>query len=239
MILFYLTNLAYGSEEAASGFTMAEMWTHSGYIAKSVIIILALMFVAAIIVAVDRLWAFKKATEQSMDFGARVGKLMANGDISGSLKVCQDEEYKSSYIMALISSGLTELDQRDDAFGITNAGRALEKTFAEEVSKLKKGMSILATTGSTAPFVGLFGTTFGVINAFQGMANAGSGLAGISAGIAEALITTGVGIGVAVIGVWFFNYFNHRIEKITDELTFAEAEFMDWAEKLVNQKAGK
>ena len=90
-------------------------------------------------------------------------------------------------------------------------------------------MSILATVGSTAPFVGLFGTTFGVINAFQGMATAGSGLAAISSGISEALITTGVGIGVAVVGVWVFNYFNGRIEKVTDELFSSEADFMAWA----------
>ena len=237
MILFYLTNLAYGSEEAAAEFTIAHMWAESGFIAKSVIIMLALMFLGALVVSIDRMIAFRRATQQSMDFGIKVGKLMANGDIDGSLKVCNDEDYKSSYIMALVASGLKELDQRRDAFGIKNAGRALSKTFTEEVSKLKKGMSILATTGSTAPFVGLFGTTFGVINAFQGMSGGDAGLAGISAGISEALITTGVGIGVAVMGVWFFNYFNHRIEKISDELTSAEAEFMDWAEKLVNQKA--
>jgi biopolymer transport protein ExbB/biopolymer transport protein TolQ len=97
-------------------------------------------------------------------------------------------------------------------------------------------MAVLATVGSTAPFVGLFGTTFGVINAFQGMATAGSGLAAISAGISEALITTGVGIGVAVIGVWLFNYYNHRIEKVTEELTSSEADFMDWAEKLLQEQ---
>ena len=88
----------------------------------------------------------------------------------------------------------------------------------EEISKMKRGMTVLATTGSTAPFVGLFGTTFGVINAFQGMATAGAGLAGISAGISEALITTGVGIGVAVWGVWLFNYFTARADKVKDEL---------------------
>ena len=105
----------------------------------------------------------------------------------------------------------------------------------QEVAKLRRGMPMLATVGSTAPFVGLFGTTFGVINAFQGMASAGSGLAAISAGISEALITTGVGIGVAVVGVWLFNYFNNRIDKVTEELTSSEADIMDWAEKLIQE----
>jgi biopolymer transport protein ExbB len=107
----------------------------------------------------------------------------------------------------------------------------------EELSKLRKGLAILATTGSTAPFIGLFGTVFGVINAFQGMATAGSGLTAISAGISEALITTGVGIGVAIFGVWLFNYFNGRLEKVTDEMTSSEADFLDWASKLVLKNA--
>ena len=76
--------------------------------------------------------------------------------------------------------------------------RRFNKAIHEELAKMSRGMPILATTGSTAPFVGLFGTTFGVINAFQGMATAGSGLASISAGISEALITTKFGLVVAV-----------------------------------------
>jgi biopolymer transport protein ExbB/biopolymer transport protein TolQ len=105
---------------------------------------------------------------------------------------------------------------------------------------MKRGMTILATTGATAPFVGLVGTTFGVINAFQGMATAGSGLASISAGISEALITTGIGIAVAVMGVWIFNYFQYRITKVTDELASSEADFVDWAVKLLQpQPSGK
>jgi biopolymer transport protein ExbB len=71
------------------------------------------------------------------------------------------------------------------------------------------------------------------------MATGGGGLAGISAGISEALITTGVGIGVAVIGVWFFNYFNFRIEKITEELESSKVDLIDWAQKLVLAKSGK
>jgi biopolymer transport protein ExbB/biopolymer transport protein TolQ len=129
------------------------------------------------------------------------------------------------------------MSARLDAHGVKNAQRAVDKAHSEEIAKMKRGMTILATTGSTAPFVGLFGTTFGVINAFQGMATAGSGLASISAGISEALITTGIGIGVAVVGVWMFNYFNQRMDKIRDELNSSESDFMDWAEKQVQNSS--
>ena len=147
------------------------------------------------------------------------------------------EDYKSAYLAGLLKAGLGELSARLDRAGIENAKRAVEKAHMEEISKMKRGMTILATTGSTAPFVGLFGTTFGVINAFQGMATAGAGLAGISAGISEALITTGVGIGVAVWGVWLFNYFTARADKVKDELAASEVDFVGWAEKLLQEPA--
>src|SRR5512144_1326192 len=86
-------------------------------------------------------------------------------------------------------------------------GPAVQRATAVNLADLKRGLSGLATIGSTAPFVGLFGTTFGIINAFHGMSVTGSGgIAAISAGIAEALITTAFGLFVAVPAVWAYNY---------------------------------
>jgi biopolymer transport protein ExbB/TolQ len=236
MFLQMFVSAARAAEEAAPGFTPWEMWVHSGWIAKCVIITLALMVVAAIYTAIERLLAFNKARNQSMRLAAEIVGPLRKNDAGGALKLASDERFKASYLASVLRAGLTELSQRSDEFGLSSARRAVDKSTGEELAKLRRGMTILATVGSTAPFVGLFGTTFGVINAFQGMATAGSGLASISAGISEALITTGVGIGVAVLGVWFYNYFNHRIDKVTEELASSEADFLDWAEKLIVER---
>lgn len=241
MIWLFLEGLAH-AEEAAPGFTMQEIWEHSGFIARSVILTLVLMLAGTFFVFVERWIAFHKARKQSMDLAAAIVPHLQGGDIGPALAMCEAEDFKVAYLGGLLSAGLRELMHRKDDVGLHNAKRAVEKAHMEEIAKMKKGMTILATTGSTAPFVGLFGTTFGVINAFQGMASAGSGLASISAGISEALITTGVGIGVAVVGVWAFNYFNFRTDKVRDELATSEADFIDWAEKLLqepNAAAGK
>lgn len=221
------------AEEAASGFTLAEIWEHSGYLARAVILSLVLMLVATIIISVERWLAFRTATAQSKLLAAKVVPFLQKQDVRGALKLAQSDEFKNAYLGALLRAGLGELDLRVDHHGVANAHRAVEKAIAQEISKLRRGMPVLATVGSTAPFVGLFGTTFGVVNAFQGMASAGAGLAAISAGISEALITTGVGIAVAVVGVWLFNYYNHRIDKVTEELNSSEADFMGWADKLI------
>jgi len=241
-MLLMLIEAVARAEEAGSGFTLREIWEHSGPIARVVIFMLIGMLLATIFVGIERLIAFNRARNQSVRLAGDIVGHLQSGDVSGALQLTRDEQFKSSYLAALLRAGLAELDERLDAVGIQNAHRAVTKAIGEEISKMKRGMTILATVGSTAPFVGLFGTTFGVINAFQGMATAGSGLASISAGISEALITTGVGIGVAVWGVWMFNYFNARADKVGDELASSEADFMAWAEKQVQeplQAAGK
>lgn len=233
MLLMLLVETMAMAEEAGGGFSWAEMWTHAGFIAKGVIVTLVVMLIATIFVAIERFIAFNRARGQSMRLAAEIIGPLQTQDVGGALSLSQDERYKASYLAGLVRAGLTELNERLDREGLDNAKRAVDKAHAEELAKMKRGMTILATVGSTAPFVGLFGTTFGVINAFQGMATAGSGLASISAGISEALITTGVGIGVAVVGVWFFNYFNFRSDKVADELSASEADFLAWSEKLL------
>ena len=92
--------------------------------------------------------------------------------------------------------------------------------------------AFLATTGATAPFVGLFGTTFGIINAFSGMAMTGSGgIAAISAGIAEALITTALGLVVAIVAVWAYNYFAGQVDGFTVEMDNSGSELLDFVKK--------
>jgi biopolymer transport protein ExbB/TolQ len=229
--------LANGEGDVESSFTMMAMWEHAGFIARFVIVTLLLMMVASVLIAIERWIAFRKSTATSMELaGAIVGKLQAN-DIQAALTIASSEDYKSAYLAAVLRPGLAEMSLRVDDYGLQNAHRAIGKSINEEVSKFRNwGMTALATVASTAPFVGLFGTTFGVINAFQGMATGGGGLASISAGISEALITTGIGIGVAVVGVWLFNYFNMKIDKVTEDLSSAEADFEDWAAKLVQAR---
>jgi biopolymer transport protein ExbB/biopolymer transport protein TolQ len=242
MILTFLISLAHASnDEEAVGFGMMDIWNHSGWLARGVIVMLILMLLVTFVVSIERLYVFSVRRSASMAVAGKAVAPLSEGNIAGALAIASDEVYKGSYLAALLKAGLTEVQLSPNAFGISNAKRAIDKVAGEELSKLRRGMTILATVGSTAPFVGLFGTTFGVINAFDGMASEGSGLSAISAGISEALITTGVGIGVAVIGVWAFNYFNLRAEKIADELVSSSADLIDWAEKHIHAqaKAGK
>ena len=107
--------------------------------------------------------------------------------------------------------------------------RSIQRATALTSSDLKKGVSALATIGSTAPFVGLLGTVVGVINAFVGIASTGSGgIGAVSAGIAEALVETALGLFVAIPAVWFYNYLSSRLEYFNVEMDNSSSELVDY-----------
>src|SRR5207245_9808825 len=144
---------------------------------------------------------------------------------------------KHSHLAKVLVVGLQEWQyqqeigeaERDKEAAVDAAKRAIQRATAVNLADLKRGLSGLATIGSTAPFVGLFGTTFGIINAFSGMALTGSGgIAAISGGIAEALITTAFGLFVAVPAVWAYNYFAGKVEGFNVEMDTSSSVMHDY-----------
>jgi len=123
---------------------------------------------------------------------------------------------------------------------INSAERAVERNMLIITSELKRGLAVLATVGATAPFVGLLGTTMGIINAFTGMAVSGTGgLSSIAGGISEALITTAFGLLVAIPAVWFFNFFTTKIDNLNVEMTYTSKEMIDYLIKGVAGEFGR
>src|SRR5919202_409178 len=117
--------------------------------------------------------------------------------------------------------------------------RALERSEAIVHAELKRGVSGLATIGSTAPFVGLFGTVVGIINAFKGISTEKStGLGAVAGGISEALVTTAIGLFVAITAVWMFNVFTGRIEAMDVEMGNSSSELIDYFIKRTQARVG-
>jgi biopolymer transport protein ExbB/biopolymer transport protein TolQ len=107
--------------------------------------------------------------------------------------------------------------------------RALERSQAIVHAELSRGLSGMATIGSTAPFVGLFGTVVGIINAFQGIAaEKSTGLGAVAGGISEALVATAIGLFVAIPAVWMFNYFNSKVQAFDVEMDNSSSELIDY-----------
>jgi biopolymer transport protein ExbB/TolQ len=218
-------------------FTPQELWSSMGLIARIVLFVLLIMSVASVYVAIERWFTFSRARKQSRLLADATAQALVGQDLKAAQALTEEKRFRLSYLGHLLKSGLKEMTVRFDRVGLEAARRAMDRSMLVEALDLKKGTGILATVGSTAPFVGLVGTVFGIINAFAGMAETGSGgLASVSAGIAEALVTTAVGIAVAIIGVWLFNYFNSRVEVIQNDMTVSTEEFLDWGEKAVIER---
>jgi biopolymer transport protein ExbB/biopolymer transport protein TolQ len=191
------------------------------------------MSVYAIAVGIERLLVYSKAKKQSNILLRLISKLWQEGKIDEYIKLSSDKKFKNSHLAKVLVAGLGELQFQEESKApyaeiVESAKRAIERSTIKSVAEFKRGLNGLATIGSTSPFVGLFGTVFGIITAFNDMAVSGSGGIGtVAAGISEALVTTGAGIGVAVIAVWFFNLLLNKVEVFTGEMANASSELID------------
>jgi biopolymer transport protein ExbB/TolQ len=194
---------------------------------------LLLMSVGTLGIAIERAIAFVRASGQSTRFALDIRAALDQRDFGVVAE--RKGQYRQSPLAQVVGAGVAEYDKALSARGqgatydvVAAARRASERSIDSELVKLRRGLGILATVGSTAPFVGLFGTVFGIINAFQAMGEGQGDLATIGPGIAEALVTTAFGILVAIIGVWFYNAYTARVDAVGGALTSAKDEIVDY-----------
>ncbi len=212
--------------------TWMEMWDSMGYLAKAVVGVLAIQSVWSIGVMFERFFTYRAARNQSRAFAPAVAGALKEGNLREALEI--SEQYSKSHLAKVLSAGLQEFSAHQGASNIPgevieSSRRALQRATAIGVEEFKRGLGGLATIGATAPFVGLFGTTVGIINAFGGMAQAeDTGLAAVAGGISEALVATAFGLFVAVPAVWMYNYFTGKIEVFVVEMDNSSSELVDY-----------
>lgn len=209
-------------------FSLMDIWGHMGSFAKFIVYALLIMSVSSLVVAAERLVSFSKSSRESKRFAEQMGALLARGGLRDTLGMTGD---KGGHLGRTIGAGLKAYLSAAGAereLVIESVARALERQASREVQSFKRGISILATVGSTAPFIGLLGTVMGIINAFQSMAASGSGgLGTVSAGISEALATTAFGLLVAIPAVMMYNFLQGWVDGRTVDLSESANEFLD------------
>ncbi len=216
-------------------FNLIDLFNTMTPLAKGVAFLLLVMSIYSLTVAVERWIYYNKAKKQSLAYARLVTGFLKQDKLQEAID--SSKKFKNSHLARVLSAGLYEF-QHDIASGtadvaghdaIEAAERAIEREALITTADMKKGLSGLATIGTTAPFIGLFGTVIGIINAFRGMALSGSGgIAAVSTGIAEALITTALGLFVAIPAVWLFNIFMNKIERFQVEMSHAASELIDY-----------
>jgi len=219
-------------ESSAVGWDPKSLWNQMGTLAKFVVVVLFVMSAWSIGVMIDRLMAFSAARKQSRQFAPAVAGALREGKLDEAVTIA--DRYKKSHLAKVVVAGLQEFQAHQISSEIPGeeieaSKRALERAEAIVHAELKRGISGLATIGSTAPFVGLFGTVVGIINAFKQISTEKStGLGAVSGGISEALVTTAIGLFVAIPAVWMYNYFTGKIEAFDVEMGNSSSELIDY-----------
>ncbi len=223
--------------------SLMELWSQMGSFAKGIVIVMAIMSIYSLQVMIAKWWTLKQAQGETRKFAPEFSQFLEEDNLTEAIKLA--EGYKKSHVARVLGGALGEIkpliqDGSVTVADINSAERAVEREMLMTIVQLKRGLGVLATVGATAPFVGLLGTTMGIVNAFTGMATSGSGgLSAISAGVAEALITTAFGLLVAIPAVWAFNYFTTKIDNLTAEMTYSSKEMIDYLIKGVSGEFGR
>jgi biopolymer transport protein ExbB/biopolymer transport protein TolQ len=223
--------------------SLIDLYGTMGGFAKGIVVTLAIMSIWSLTVMIQKWWFLRAAQSETRKFAPEFSQFLEEDNLTEAIKLA--EGYKKSHVARVLGNALSEIkpliaDGSVTVSDINSAERAIEREMLMTIVLIKRGLGILATTGSTAPFVGLLGTTMGIVNAFTGMATSGGGgLGAISAGIAEALITTAFGLMVAIPAVWAYNYFQTKVDNITAEMTYSSKEMIDYLIKGVSGEFGR
>jgi biopolymer transport protein ExbB/TolQ len=215
-------------------FGLIEMWQAMGPVAKGVAILLIALSIVSLYLFIERQLVFARARNKSKLVAPKLADLLKKGQIKEALALSSKKENNGSHLARVTAAGIHEFLEGKEANlsleeQIETAQRGCLRAATIFNQELKRGLSTLATIATSAPFIGLFGTIAGIINAFRGMALTGSGgIGAVASGIAEALITTAFGIGVAIIALWCYNLLNTKIDVYDAEMSNTTSQIVDF-----------
>jgi biopolymer transport protein ExbB/TolQ len=215
-------------------FGLIHMWQQMGIVARTVAFILMGLSVITLYLFIERELTFSKARNKSKEVAPKLADLLKAGNIRDALAVASKKDNKGSHLARVTAAGIEQFMEGREAHlsveqQVESATRGCERAANMFEQELKRGLAVLATIATSAPFIGLFGTISGIINAFRGMALTGSGgIGAVAGGIAEALVTTALGIGVAIIALWCFNTLNTRVEVYNAEMSNTTSQVVDF-----------
>ena len=224
-------------------FGLIEMWQAMGAVAKGVAILLIALSIISLYLFFERQFVFSRARKKSKQIAPKLAELLKNGQIKEALNLSSKKDYKGSHLARVTAAGIQEFFEGQEANlsieeQVETAQRGCERAATMFTQELKRGLNVLATIATSAPFIGLFGTIAGIINAFRGMALTGSGgIGAVAQGIAEALITTAFGISVAVIALWCYSTLSTRVENYNSEMSNTTSQIVDFFVRKSEEKA--
>lgn len=220
------------------GIDLVEIWDHMSIVVKAITIMMLGMSVWMFYIIAERLITFRAASEQSIRYVQALGEYLRQHKINEALSAARGAQ--KSPVAKVMESGLTALLQGREALRtegpddvgdfdlVDSVNRALERVKERETANLRKGMAFLGTTAAATPFIGLLGTVIGILGTFQLLRGGSVSINEIGPKISEALVSTALGLGIAIIAAMAFNFFTARVEQYVIDMNDVSSEFIDY-----------
>ncbi len=220
------------------GLDLVELWNNMSIIVKIITVGMLGMSVFMIYVIAERLIAYSAASGQSIRYVQALGEYLRQNKANDALQAAK--QMKQSPVAKVMESGLTALLQGREALKtegpddvgdfdlVDSVNRALERVKERETSNLRKGLPYLGTVASATPFIGLLGTVIGILGTFQLLKGGSVTINEIGPKISEALVSTALGLAVAIIAAMSFNFFTSRVESFVIDMNDVSSEFIDY-----------
>lgn len=220
------------------GIDLVELWEHMSIIVKIITVMMIGMSVFMFYVITERLLTFSAASRQSIQYVQQLGEFLRQHKVKDAENAAR--AMSKSPVAKVMESGLAALSQGRDALKtagpddvgnfdlVDSVNRALERVKERETSNLRKGLAYLGTVASATPFIGLLGTVIGILGTFQLLKGGTVTITEIGPKISEALVSTALGLGVAIIAAMAFNYFTSRVEQYVIDMNDVSSEFIDY-----------
>ena len=220
------------------GLDLVELWEHMSIVVKIITVLMILMSVFMFYVITERLLTFRAASEQSIRYVQALGEYLRQHKVNEALNAARASG--KSPVAKVMQSGLEALQQGREALQlqgpqdvgdfdlVDSVNRALERVKERETSNLRRGLAFLGTTASATPFIGLLGTVVGILGTFQMLKGGTVTINEIGPKISEALVSTALGLGVAIIAAMAFNFFTSRVEQFVIDMNDVSSEFIDY-----------
>ena len=220
------------------GLDLVELWHQMSIVVKIITVIMVLMSVFMFYVITERLITYSAASGQSIRYVQALGEYLRQHKVTEALNSARG--MNKSPVAKVMESGLTALLQGREALKtegpddvgdfdlVDSVNRALERVKERESSNLRRGLSYLGTVASATPFIGLLGTVVGILGTFQLLKGGSVTINEIGPKISEALVSTALGLAVAIIAAMSFNFFTSRVEQFVIDMNDVSSEFIDY-----------
>lgn len=215
----------------------------SGIVVKLVLLLLVVASVVSWAIAYMKFKVLKEVEVNNKRFIEIYNNASGIREIRENANLLESSTYQKMFVQGhdeilKLKNRFSQFDNPEKAFdeyiknsGMVSIERAMNKGANDSNLMMESFLSILASIGSITPFIGLFGTVWGIIHSFTGLSSGNATLESVAPGIAEALVATAVGLAAAIPAVWFFNYFSARIAKLNTQMESFGQEFLNLIER--------